>query len=56
MASLGVELKLEKIDVEPSDDPNAVDFIWRLRCKYPEVLAEIKRKLIEQYGGGGTEE
>jgi len=56
MASLGVELRLEKIDIEPADDKNAIDFIWRLRCKYPEILEEIKRKLIEQYGGGGSEE
>jgi hypothetical protein len=50
MASLGVELKLEKIDIEPEDDPNAIDFIWRLKCRDPEIAREIKRKFIEQYG------
>lgn len=50
MASLGVELKLEKIDVSPRDNPNAIDFIWRLTCKEPEIGKMIKEELIKQFG------
>ena len=50
MAALGVELKLEKIDIEPKDDPNAIDFIWRLKCKDPDIAKQIKENFLKQYG------
>ena len=53
MAVLGVELKLERIDIEPRDDPNAIDFVWRLTCKDPNIAKQIKRKFEEMYGESG---
>lgn len=50
MASLGIEIKLERIDVEPRDDPDAIDFVWRLRCRDPEMAARIKEEIVKTFG------
>jgi len=52
MKSLGLELKLDRIDIEPSDCPDTcIDLIWRFTCKDKVICDKLKEKLIESYGG-----
>ena len=52
MNALGLELKLDRIDVEPEDCPElCIDLIWRFRCKDKEICEKVKEKLMESFGG-----
>jgi len=46
----GIELNIEKIDVEPSDCESCIDFIYRLRCVSEAVCDELKKAIIEKFG------
>jgi len=52
MKALGLELKLDRIDIEPSDCPDTcIDLIWRFTCKDKAICDKLREKLIESYGG-----
>jgi len=52
MSALGLELKLDRIDIEPDDCPElCVDMVWRFTCKDKEICDKLKEKIMEQFGG-----
>jgi len=51
--SIGISLDLEKIDVSPADEPDAIDLIYRIRCRDKILCEEMKKELEARYGGGG---
>jgi hypothetical protein len=40
----GLELNMEKIDVEPSDCENCIDFVYRLRCASEAICEALKEQ------------
>jgi len=46
----GIELNMEKIDVEPSDCESCIDFVYRLSCASEAVCDELKKAIIEKFG------
>mgnify|MGYP000371377250 CR=1 FL=1 len=54
MSALGLELTLDRIDIEPKDCPDkCVDMIWRFKCKEKEICDKLKEKIVEAFGGEG---
>jgi len=51
----GIELNMEKIDVDPEDCESCIDFVYRLRCTSNAVCDELKKAIVERFGGGGEE-
>jgi len=52
LVSLGLNMKLDRIDIEPKDCPDkCIDFVWRFECEDPEVCRILKEKIMEEYGG-----
>jgi len=57
MKMLGLELKLDRIDLAPKDCPdNCVDLVWRFVCEKKEVCDQLKLGIEKQYGGSNERE
>lgn len=41
----GLSLNLEKVDIEPADCDNCIDFVYRLRCDSEAVCSLLKAEL-----------
>jgi hypothetical protein len=50
LASYGLSLDLDRIDIEPSDCPEeCIDFVYRLRCSNKVICLYLKEGIRKQF-------